>query len=204
MPPQLQLPLPCPHTSAQPQGSQSPGQALSRALSQALTSWRCRRSLVRLNSWIRSSSLLSKPRSRQFGETEGSRRGQKGPRKALGHPGEKLSPSLRVMTWNASNLTHSGRELGLVNLLASNRADIMVVTETELPELLAPMFAVPGYTAFLSPQSKYLDKHRVMTLVKSNLAVLANARICEECELSRTDGINDEEPPRPSTQTVWV
>jgi hypothetical protein len=108
------------------------------------------------------------------------------------------------MTWIASNLTHGGRELALVNLLTSNRVDVMVVTETELPVLLAPLFAVPGYTAFLSSQSKYLDKHRVMTLVKSSLAVSANARICEECELSRTDRISDDGPTRPSTQTVWV
>jgi exonuclease III len=114
-------------------------------------------------------------------------------------------PSLRVMTWNASNLTHGSRELALVNLLSSHRMDVMVVTETELPVLLAPSFKVLGYTAFLSPQSKYLDKHRVMTLVKSSLAVSANARrICEECELSRTDRISDDEPTQPSTQAVWV
>jgi hypothetical protein len=103
-----------------------------------------------------------------------------------------------------SNLTHSGRELALVNLLALNRATIKAVTETELPVLLVPLFSVPGYTAFLLPQSEYLDKHRVMTLVKLSLAISANARLCGECESSRTDRIDDEEPPRPSTQTVWV
>jgi hypothetical protein len=72
------------------------------------------------------------------------------------------------MTWNAANLTHPGRELALVNPLVSNRADVMVVTEAELPSLLAASLAVPGYTSFLSPMSAYLDKCRVLTLVRSS------------------------------------
>jgi hypothetical protein len=38
-----------------------------------------RRSLIRLNSWIRSSSSPSRPRFRQCGEKEGSREAQKRP-----------------------------------------------------------------------------------------------------------------------------
>jgi hypothetical protein len=74
------------------------------------------------------------------------------------------------MTWNCSNLLRGAKELALVNLLVSNRVDVMVLTETELPPLVALSFAVDGYTSYLSPPSAYLDKHRVIILVRSTLA----------------------------------
>jgi hypothetical protein len=58
----------------------------------------------------------------------------------------KIQALIRVMTWNAANLTHHGRELALFNLLVSNHVDVMVVTEAELPTLTAASFALPGYT----------------------------------------------------------
>jgi hypothetical protein len=60
----------------------------------------------------------------------------------------------------------------------------MIVTEAELPTEWASSFAVPEYTLFLSPMSDNLDKCRVVILVRSKLAVEANARICDECELA--------------------
>jgi hypothetical protein len=53
-----------------------------------------------------------------------------GPSKALGPPREKLGTSLFVMTWNCLNLLCGAKELALVNLLVSNRVDVMVLTET--------------------------------------------------------------------------
>jgi hypothetical protein len=50
--------------------------------------------------------------------------------------------------------------------------------------LVALSFAVDGYTSYLSPPSAYLDKHRVIILVRSTLATAANARICKDIALS--------------------
>jgi hypothetical protein len=111
----------------------------------------------------------------------------------------KIQALIRVMTWNAANLTHHGRELALFNLLVSNHVDVMVVTEAELPTLTAALFALPGYTSFLSQTSAYLDKCRVVTLVRSPLAIEANARDCVECDSARGS-----ETGSPGTQTVWV
>jgi hypothetical protein len=73
-------------------------------------------------------------------------------------PGQDRN-SLVLMTWNASRLLSSGRELALSNLLVSSAVDIATVTECEMPET-ANNFAVAGYTTFhpLVPEGKVKDE----------------------------------------------
>lgn len=80
------------------------------------------------------------------------------------------------MTWNAANLTRGTRELSLSHLLAANSIDVAIITEAELPPPMASGFSIEGYTPFL-PVVGQGEKTRVLALVKSNLAIRANARI---------------------------
>jgi hypothetical protein len=68
---------------------------------------------------------------------------------------------------------NGGRDLALANLLNANEIDIAVVTETELPRQVAP-FALDGYTTFETISN---GKKRVLTFVRSTLAVRCNARL---------------------------
>jgi hypothetical protein len=47
---------------------------------------------------------------------------------------DKNCCALRIMMWNANGLLSGGRELALAYLLESNSVDVMVVTETEIPD----------------------------------------------------------------------
>jgi hypothetical protein len=50
------------------------------------------------------------------------------------HPTNQDRKPLVLMTWNASRLLSSGRELALMNLLISSAVDIATVTECEMSE----------------------------------------------------------------------
>ena len=94
------------------------------------------------------------------------------------------------MTWNAGNLARGGKELSLLHLLQANRVDVAIITEAELPEELAPVFSVTGCTSFL-PLRGSLGKTRVITLVKSDMAMRARAKL-------RNDIMS------PLVQSVWL
>jgi exonuclease III len=83
------------------------------------------------------------------------------------------------MTWNASRLLSSGRELALTNLLVSSSVDIATVTECEMPET-ANDFAVAGYTTFHPLVPKGKSKTRVIILVKNGLVTSANVHVCPD------------------------
>ena len=78
------------------------------------------------------------------------------------------------MTWNAAGL--SNREDALAHLLVTYRVDVAIVTEAELSVSLAPNYALKGFTTFL-PRVGKREKTRVVALVKSDLAISANARL---------------------------
>jgi hypothetical protein len=98
-------------------------------------------------------------------------------------------PSLRVLTWNTDSLLNGGSALALSKLLEDTRANIVVVTKTELAASDAP-FDHTGYTSF-RPLVRSGGMTRVLILVKTTLAVAANARLCLD--------IMD-----PTVQSVWV
>jgi hypothetical protein len=92
------------------------------------------------------------------------------------------------MTWNASRLLSSGRELALLNLLVSSAEDIATVTKCEMAET-ANDFAVAGYKTFLPLVLKGKSKTRVIILVKNDLVTSANVHICREIMDSQTQSV---------------
>jgi hypothetical protein len=112
-------------------------------------------------------------------------------RDATDSAGEMVDPpgqdrkSLVLMTWNASRLLSSGRELALSNLLISSAVDIATVTECEMPET-ANDFAVAGYTTFHPLVPKGKSKTRVIILVKNDLVTRANAHVCHDLTSATT------------------
>jgi hypothetical protein len=92
------------------------------------------------------------------------------------------------MTWNASRLLSSGRELALSNLLISSSVDIATVTECEMPET-ANNFAVAGYTTFHPLVPKGKSKTRVIILVKNDLITRANAQVCQDLMDDKTQSV---------------
>jgi hypothetical protein len=80
------------------------------------------------------------------------------------------------MTWNAANLARGVKELSLSHLLNINNVDVAIITEAELPTMMATTFSVDGYTPFL-PVVGPTEKTRVLALVKSVLAVRMGARL---------------------------
>jgi hypothetical protein len=100
-----------------------------------------------------------------------------------------LFPSLTAMIWNANKLLSAGRELTLVNLLEATGTDIVTKMDCELPHT-TDEFSVAGLTTFL-PFVLAGGKTRVIVLVKNNLAMKANVRLCAD--------LMD-----PRIQTVWL
>ena len=78
------------------------------------------------------------------------------------------------MTWNARGL--SSKENSLGHLLVTHEVDVAIITEAELSVSLAPNYALSGFTTFL-PLVKKGEKTRVVALVRSSLAISANARL---------------------------
>jgi exonuclease III len=97
---------------------------------------------------------------------------------------------MKLLTWNACRILARGRELALVNILTSSRADIATITECEIPEGSGE-FSVAGYTTFSPAQSLQGGKTRVLILVKNDLAVRANVKVIAD--------IMD-----PAVQSVWL
>jgi hypothetical protein len=96
--------------------------------------------------------------------------------------------SLVLMTWNASRLLSSGRELALTHLLASSSVDITTVTECKMPET-ANDFAVEGYTTFHPLVPKGKSKTRVIILVKNGLVTSANVHVCPDLMDNKTQSV---------------
>ena len=92
------------------------------------------------------------------------------------------------MTWNAGGL--SNKENSLAHLLATYKVDVAIITETELSVSIAPNYALNGFTTFL-PMVEDGEKTRVVALVRSDLAIKANARLRHDIMSS-------------PVQTVWV
>jgi hypothetical protein len=113
-------------------------------------------------------------------------------RSAAPAPGGAASvpATLNILTWNAANLARGTKELALSHLLVSNNVDVAVITETELPAPSAVVFSINGYTTYL-PLVLPGAKTRVLTLVKSNLAMQASAKLCLDLMSS-------------SVQSVWI
>jgi hypothetical protein len=97
---------------------------------------------------------------------------------------------LNILTWNAANLARGTKELALSHLLVTHNVDLAVITETELPAPSAVVFSINGYTTYL-PLVPPGVKTRVLTLVKSNLAVQASIKL-------RLDLMSS------SVQSVWI
>jgi hypothetical protein len=97
-------------------------------------------------------------------------------------------PSLTLMTWNASRLLSSGRELALLHLLTSLDVDIATVTECEIPETVKE-FAVADYTTFFPKVPEGKLKMRVISLVKNNLVAKANVHLCPDLMDCQTQSI---------------
>ncbi len=75
------------------------------------------------------------------------------------------------MTWNAANLTWGKtKELSLIHLLASNKVDIAVITETELDVSTGQSFKIQDYSTFL-PTPSPGGKFRLIILIKTSLTV---------------------------------
>jgi hypothetical protein len=100
-------------------------------------------------------------------------------------PTNQNRKSLVLMTWNASRLLSSGRELALLNLLISSAVDIATVNKCVMAET-ANDFAVAGYTTFLPLVPKGKSKTRVIILVKNDLVTSANVHICRDLMDSQT------------------
>jgi exonuclease III len=96
--------------------------------------------------------------------------------------------SLVLMTWNASRLLSSGRELALLHLLTSLAVDIATVTECKMTET-ANDFAVAGYTTYLPIVPKGKSKTRVIILVKNDLVTSANVHLCRDLMDSQTQPV---------------
>jgi exonuclease III len=95
----------------------------------------------------------------------------------LGNVG-KNSGALSIVTWNVHGLLTGSRELALANFLETNDVDIMIATETEIPDTAAP-FATTGYITFFPPVKRIeKERTRMLMLVKSSLVTLANVRLC--------------------------
>ena len=79
------------------------------------------------------------------------------------------------LTWNASGLCKGKtKELALCNLLQTHSVDIAAITEAELDDATASNFSIDGYTTFLPLHTT--NKVRVLLLVRTSLAIAANAR----------------------------
>jgi hypothetical protein len=86
------------------------------------------------------------------------------------------------MMWNANSLLSGSRELALAYLLDNNSVDVMVVTETEIPDLSAP-FATAGYvTFFLLVRAK--EKTRTIMLVRASLATQAGVQVRPDMKIA--------------------
>jgi exonuclease III len=94
----------------------------------------------------------------------------------LGNVG-KNAGALSIVTWNVHGLLTGSRELALANFLETNDVDIMIATETEIPDTDAP-FATTGYITFFPPVKRIeKERTRMLMLVKSSLVTLANVRL---------------------------
>ncbi len=83
-----------------------------------------------------------------------------------------------MITWNAANLLRGQtKELSLLHLLSTNKVDIAIITEAEMPETFAASFAVDGYTSF--PAKARNGKVRLIVLIKTSLAVESKAAVCK-------------------------
>ena len=84
---------------------------------------------------------------------------------------------LVIMTWNAAGLNKGmTKELALVELLQRHSVDVAAISEAELDVSTALTFAIEGYTTFIPPTNTD-DKIRVLLLVRTSLAISANATL---------------------------
>jgi hypothetical protein len=90
--------------------------------------------------------------------------------------------SLVLMTWNASRLLSSGRELALLHLLTSSAVDLATVTECKMIETAKDFAVFPKV-----PKGK--SKTQVIILVKNDLVTSANVHLCPDLMDSRTQSI---------------
>jgi hypothetical protein len=77
-----------------------------------------------------------------------------------------------VLTWNASNLTWGGHESALLVLLETTGADIIIVSEAELPRhYIDAGFNINGYVTFFPLMGLDMNtKARVIALTKTELS----------------------------------
>jgi hypothetical protein len=77
-----------------------------------------------------------------------------------------------VLTWNASNLTWGGHESALLVLLETTGADIIIVSEAELPRhYIDAGFNINGYMTFFPLLGLDMNaKARVIALTKTELS----------------------------------
>jgi hypothetical protein len=85
------------------------------------------------------------------------------------------SAGLICVTWNASNLGQGTRELDLINLVRETKADVITVTETEIPSTAAE-FKINGFVTF-SPLTVKGGKLRVLVLLREDVTTQSNARV---------------------------
>eukprot|EP00095_Tigriopus_kingsejongensis_P000832 snap_masked-scaffold63_size435493-processed-gene-3.3 protein:Tk00832 transcript:snap_masked-scaffold63_size435493-processed-gene-3.3-mRNA-1 annotation:"GA22559" len=91
---------------------------------------------------------------------------------------------LRLLTWNSSNLGRGRtKELALSHLLFTNTVDVAVITEAELDEASASVFAIAGYNTLL-PTTSPGSKVRVLALVKTELALKSSAKLMSDIMLA--------------------
>eukprot|EP00095_Tigriopus_kingsejongensis_P007902 snap_masked-scaffold132_size323655-processed-gene-1.0 protein:Tk07902 transcript:snap_masked-scaffold132_size323655-processed-gene-1.0-mRNA-1 annotation:"solute carrier family 12 member 9" len=102
---------------------------------------------------------------------------------------------LRLLTWNSSNLGRGRtKELALSHLLFTNTVDVAVITEAELDEASASVFAIAGYNTLL-PTTSPGSKVRVLALVKTELALKSSAKLMSDIMLAGGLSVWDDKSP---------